>query len=54
MANVSRKDIHEFLDLADNISIKPEIEEFSLEDANKALLELKNRKIRGAKVLKIE
>jgi propanol-preferring alcohol dehydrogenase len=54
VANVSRSDIREFLDLASEIPIKPEIEEFTLENANKALLELKQRKIRGAKVLRID
>ena len=53
VANVTRKDIEEFLELASQIPIKPEIQEFPLEDANIALLELKERKIRGAKVLKI-
>jgi propanol-preferring alcohol dehydrogenase len=53
VANVERRDISEFLELAATIPIKPEIEEFTLEEANKALLELKERKIRGAKVLKI-
>ena len=53
VANVARSDVQEFLDLAAEIPIKPEVEEFSLEDANKALLELKTRKIRGAKVLRI-
>jgi propanol-preferring alcohol dehydrogenase len=33
--------------------MKPEIQEYELEDANRALVELKERKIRGAKVLKI-
>ncbi len=51
VANVSSLDIREFLLLADKMQIKPETEEYPLEDANKALLELKNRKIRGAKVL---
>ncbi len=54
VANVSRRDVREFLDLAAEIPIDPEFEEFRLEDANRALLELKERKIRGAKVLKIE
>jgi propanol-preferring alcohol dehydrogenase len=54
VANVSRSDIREFLDLASEIPIKPETEEFTLENANKALLELKQRKIRGAKVLRID
>ena len=53
VANVARKDVREFLDLAAEIPIKPEVQEYGLRDANKALLELKERKIRGAKVLKI-
>jgi propanol-preferring alcohol dehydrogenase len=54
VANVTRNDVIEFLDLASRIPIKPEYEEFDLQDANQALLELKNRKIRGAKVLNID
>ena len=53
VANVTRRDVAEFIDLAAQIPIKPETQEFALEDANQALLELKERKIRGAKVLKI-
>ncbi len=53
VANVANRDIGEFLQLAAEIPIKPEYQEYALEDANKALLELKGRKIRGAKVLKI-
>jgi len=51
VANVARRDVSEFLDLAARIPIKPEIQEFSLEDANQALRELRERKIRGAKGL---
>jgi alcohol dehydrogenase, propanol-preferring len=51
VANVARRDIREFLEIASRIGIKPEVEEFALEDANSALIELKERKIRGAKVL---
>jgi propanol-preferring alcohol dehydrogenase len=54
VANVSRRDVGEFLTLVDEMGIKPEVQEFALEDANRALLELKTRKIRGAKVLKID
>ncbi len=54
VANVTRKDIKEFLDLATEIPIQPVVQEFSLEEANTALMELKERKIRGAKVLNIE
>jgi propanol-preferring alcohol dehydrogenase len=54
VANVARRDISEFLELASQIPLKPEVQEYSLEEANKALVELKERKIRGAKVLKID
>jgi propanol-preferring alcohol dehydrogenase len=54
VANVSRADISECLRLAAAIPLKPEIQEFPLEEANKALAELKARKIRGAKVLRID
>jgi propanol-preferring alcohol dehydrogenase len=50
---VAGRDISEFLELAAKIPIKPEIQEYRLEDANIALVELKERKIRGAKVLRI-
>ena len=53
VANVERADVVEFLKLAAEIPIKPEVQEYSLEEANKALLEIKERKIRGAKVLRI-
>lgn len=54
VANVSRRDVVEFLELAARIPIKPEIEEYALEDVNKALIELKEGKIKGAKVLVID
>lgn len=54
VANVSRRDVSNFLELAAKIPIKPELQEFRLEEANAALLELKARKIRGAKVLRID
>ena len=53
VANVARKDVKEFLDLAAQIPIRPEVQEFPLEEANQALLELKEGKIRGAKVLRV-
>lgn len=53
VANVARSDVAELLQLAAEIPIKPEIEEYALEEANRALLEIKERKIRGAKVLRI-
>jgi propanol-preferring alcohol dehydrogenase len=53
VANVSRSDVSELLQLAAKIPIKPEVQEYTLEEANQALVELKARKIRGAKVLRI-
>ncbi len=53
VANVTRSDIQEFLVLAAQIPIIPEVEEYAFEDVNRALVELKEGKIRGAKVLKI-
>lgn len=53
VANVTRADVREFLQLAAEAGIKPEFQEYELKDANIALLELKQGKIRGAKVLTI-
>ena len=53
IANITRQDVDEFLKLAAEIPIRPEVQEYRLEDANKALLDLKERRIRGAKVLRI-
>ena len=54
VANVARLDVAEFLELAARIPIIPEVQQFALTEANIALLELKERKIRGAKVLMID
>lgn len=53
VANVARRDVQEFLDLAAEIPVRPEIQEYRLEEANRALTELKTGKIRGAKVLRV-
>jgi len=53
VANVTRQDVAEFLHLAAVIPIIPEVETYQLAEANRALWELKNRHIRGAKVLLI-
>ncbi len=53
VANVALIDVREFLQLAAEAPIIPEIQTYTLEEANKALVELKERKIRGAKVLVI-
>jgi propanol-preferring alcohol dehydrogenase len=54
VANVSRRDVSDFLGLAAEMGIKPEIQEYALEEANEALVALKKRKIRGAKILRID
>jgi propanol-preferring alcohol dehydrogenase len=53
VANVTRRDVSEFLELAAQMSLAPELQEYELSEANQALVELKTRRIRGAKVLRI-
>jgi propanol-preferring alcohol dehydrogenase len=53
VANITRADVHEFLQLAADANIRPEFQEYGLEEANQALFDLKQGKIRGAKVLTI-
>ncbi len=54
VANVTHRDIAEFLPLAARIPIRPEVTAYALEDANRALGELKRGRVRGAKVLRIQ
>jgi propanol-preferring alcohol dehydrogenase len=54
VANVTRRDVQGFLQVAAEVPLKPEAQEFQLEQANEALLELKTGKIRGAKVLRMK
>jgi propanol-preferring alcohol dehydrogenase len=54
VANVTRRDVREFLELAGEIPIKPEVQVYALKEANRALADLKERSIRGAKVLQID
>lgn len=53
VANVSRDDVRGFLAEAAEIPLRPEVEEYPLEEANRALYELKHHRVRGAKVLRI-
>jgi len=53
VANVARRDVDECLKLSADIPLKPEYQEFPLEKANEALMEVHRSKIRGAKVLRI-
>jgi propanol-preferring alcohol dehydrogenase len=54
VANITRKDVEELLALSAEIPLRPEIQEYTLGEANRALMELKDRKIRGAKILRIQ
>lgn len=53
VANVTRRDVAEFLAIASEAGLKPDVEEYALEDANRALRNVKNHSIRGAKVLRL-
>jgi propanol-preferring alcohol dehydrogenase len=53
VANVSRRDVEEFLALAAEMGIRPAVREYPLEEANRALLELRTSSVHGAKVLRI-
>ncbi len=53
VANVTRADVREFLQIAAGASIKPEFQEYELKDANHALIEMKQGKIHGSKVLRM-
>ena len=54
VANITRKDAQDFLPLAAGIPIIPEVQEFKLEEANEALILLKQGRIQGAAVLRID
>ncbi len=54
VANVTRNDVSAFLQLAAEMKLTPEVQQFALAEANQALGELKSRKIRGAKVLRVD
>jgi len=51
VANFTRKDAREFLELAAAIPIRTSIETFALEDANEALFRLRSGKLNGTAVL---
>ncbi|MBI4645297.1 MAG: zinc-dependent alcohol dehydrogenase family protein [Bacteroidia bacterium] len=51
VANVTRKDVIEFIKLAEKYNIKPDIEQYRFGDVNAALNDLLHKKKKGAKVL---
>jgi alcohol dehydrogenase, propanol-preferring len=54
VANVTRKDVTRMLEAAAKYDIKPDIQLYDLEEANRALTELKLGSVKGAKVLRIK
>jgi len=51
VANVTSNDLKDFLKLSQALSIKPEVKTYKLEEANKAIFDLKSSNIKGALVL---
>jgi propanol-preferring alcohol dehydrogenase len=54
VANITARDIAEFLPIAARIPIRPTVEVYPLEAANAALVALKRAPVTGAKVLKVD
>ncbi len=53
VANVTRRDVEELLSVAGRYNIETHVQTYSLEEANKALRDLKAARIRGSAVLRI-
>ena len=53
VANVTATDVREFLSIAEKMDMKPEVQLYPFEEANNALMDIKQRRIRGAKVLQV-
>ncbi|MHB1645165.1 MAG: zinc-dependent alcohol dehydrogenase family protein [bacterium] len=53
VANVTFNDIKDVLNIASKYNIKPEYQIYDLLDANKAIIDIKEKRIKGAKVLKV-
>jgi propanol-preferring alcohol dehydrogenase len=51
VANMTRADARDFLEIAGRIGLRPKVTRFSLDDANEALLAIKNDAIDGAAVI---
>ncbi|HET9804253.1 MAG TPA: hypothetical protein VFP96_13535, partial [Candidatus Acidoferrum sp.] len=51
VANMTRRDAKEFMELANRINLRPRVTAFSLQDANAALASLRQDRIDGAAVI---
>ncbi len=54
VANVTSSDVREFIRLAAEMKFKPEIQVYPFGQANKAIMDIKHRNVKGAKVLAIK
>jgi propanol-preferring alcohol dehydrogenase len=54
VANFTRQDAQEFLQLAASVPIRAEVERYTLQEANDALLRVKRGEVRGAAVLSVD
>jgi propanol-preferring alcohol dehydrogenase len=53
VANLTRQDGREFLELAPKVPVRTEVTEYPLESANEALDDIRSGKLEGAAVLRI-
>jgi propanol-preferring alcohol dehydrogenase len=51
VANVTSQDVKSFIQIAAEMNMKPEVEIYAFDNANQAIMDIKKRKIKGAKVL---
>jgi propanol-preferring alcohol dehydrogenase len=54
VANITRSDVESFLKIASDIPIDPEVETYPFEKANQAIMDLRHKHIKGAKVLLVD
>jgi propanol-preferring alcohol dehydrogenase len=54
VANLTRRDGEEFMALAPEVPVRTEVTEYPLEDANRALGDLRAGRVRGAAVLVVD
>ncbi|HEY3237049.1 MAG TPA: alcohol dehydrogenase, partial [Polyangiaceae bacterium] len=54
VANLTRRDGKEFLDLADRVRIRTEVSAYPLTEANRALEDLRRGRLNGAAVLVVD
>jgi propanol-preferring alcohol dehydrogenase len=53
VANITRRDVREFLQYAAQMRLQPEVRTYEFDQANEALMDLKWNRIAGAKVLRV-